>query len=113
MLKACKHSNCAVCKEVENRDIFKYILKTLYPEVYICEHAMYKITSLEGSEIIIPTLEYICDGRQGYYIMDPYTSKYIYLNKENFEVLCSSQGECNCQPYVAKYNIEQHKKKDS
>ena len=103
MFKTCKHSKCAVCKRIEEREVFKSILKTLYPEIYICKHAMYKITNADGADILLPTLENICDGRQGYYIMDVYTSKYIYLNKENFEIICTKHGECNCELYVSEY----------
>lgn len=105
MLKVCKHSNCAVCKKIEERNIFSSILRTLYPETFICEHAMYKVTNFNGGEFILPSLEYICEGKQGYYVIDIFTSRYIYLNKDNFEVVCSNQDECNVTPYVAEYNI--------
>lgn len=103
MLKPCEHSNCAVCKKVEERKIFKSVLKTFFPEVILCEHAMYKITNSNESEFILPTLECICEGKQGYYVIDVYTSRYIYLNKENFEVICTKNGECAVTPYTQEY----------
>jgi len=104
MLKACKHSNCAVCKQIKERDIFKQILEKVYPEIYICEHAMYQITNSEGAKFIIPSLDCICDGKQGYYVIDVYTGRYIYIKDNNFELLCSKQGDCNCEPYVKEFN---------
>ena len=109
LLRPCIHTNCAICKQKKDREIFKSALKKMCPETYFCDYAMYRIKNEEGAEIILPTLEFICEGRQGYYVMDPYTSKWIYLNKENFEVICVKIGECTTEPYVETY-IPQHKK---
>lgn len=104
MLKACKHSKCAVCKQIKERKVFSQILKTLYPETYICEHAMYQITNNEGRKFLIPSLDCLCDGKQGYYLIDVYTGRYIYVKEDNFEIRCSKQGECKCEPYVKDFN---------
>lgn len=113
MLKPCTHfkcERCAVCTDISERKVFKSILEKLYPETYICKHAMYKITNFNGGEFILPSLEYISECRKGYFITDIYTSMVIYLNKDNFEVLCSKTGECDVtEPYVAEYNIKQQK----
>ena len=111
-LNLCIHTNCAVCKQKKDREVFKSALQSRCPETYFCEYAMYKIETNEGREFILPTLEFVCDGRQGYYVMDPYTSRYIYLNKDNFEVICFNIGKCNSEPYVEDY-IPQRKKKSS
>jgi len=110
MIETCKHSNCAVCKQIEDRVVFESILKTVHPEVYICEHASYRITDPSGFQIILPSLERLEKGRYGYYILDTFTSDRIYINKDNFEVLCFKSEECNITPYVAEYNIKQQKK---
>jgi len=109
MLKTCKHSNCAVCKNINERDVFKSILQTIHPEIYICEHAMYKITNSKGWEFILPSLEYITKGSRAYFVRDIYTAFVIYLNRDNFEVVCSKEGECEVTPYVAEY-IQQQKR---
>ena len=105
MLKPCKYSDCAVCHKIENRDFFKSILKILHPEVYICEHAIYKITSANGQEIILSSLDYILKGRVEYFIRDIYTGDIIYLNKNNFQVMCSTEKCGVTEKYVAEYKI--------
>lgn len=105
MLKACIHSNCAVCKQVKDRDLFKVILQEMYPDVYLCEHAMYKILcNSEKNFIIIPSLGEISCTNKGYLIKDIFTGVPIYLNSDNFEVICSKEGKCGItEPYVAEY----------
>lgn len=103
MLKTCKHSNCAVCKRNKDREIFEAILKKINPDMFFCERAMYKITNSKGGEFILTSLENIRKGKYGYYIVDIFTSRYIYLNKENFEVICTEQGKCDVTPHVTEY----------
>ena len=103
MLKKCKHSNCAVCKKIEERGIFSSILEKMYPEVLLCEHAMYKITNFNDGEFILPTLEFVCEGKQGYYVVDIYSSRYIYLNKDNFTGLWFPDLEHSFNYIVPKY----------
>ena len=103
MLKTCKHSNCAICKQNKDRKIFESILKTINPDIFFCEHAMYRITNFNGGEFLLTSLENVNDGKQGYYLVDVFTSRYIYLNKENFEVICSKEGECTITPHVKEY----------
>ena len=105
MFKACIHSDCAVCKQVEDRDLFKLILQDMYPDVYVCEHAMYKILcNGEKSFIIIPSLRDISCTNKGYFIKDIFTGIPIYLNASNFEIICSKMGKCGItEPYVTEY----------
>lgn len=105
MLKPCKYSDCAVCHKIENRDVFKSILKSSYPDVCICEHAIYKVTSANGQDFILPSLDYILKGRVEYFIRDIYTAKIIYLNKNNFQVMCSTENCEVTEKYVAEYKI--------
>lgn len=109
MSKICIHLNCAVCENIEQRDIFKSILKILYPEVYICKYAVYQIANENGKKFTIPSLDSLSKGKLGYFIEDIYTSKIIFLNKDNFEVVCT-QKECISKPYVAEYTTKQHEK---
>lgn len=104
MFKACIHSNCAVCKRIEERDVFKMILQKMHPEVFICEHAMYKVLNSDRNFIIIPNLTDISCTNRGYFIKDIITGIPIFLNENNLEVICSKQGTCDVEePYVAKY----------
>ena len=106
MLKACKHSGCAICANIEEREIFKYILKTIHPELYICKKAMYKIINSDGNYFIIPSLDAVEQGNRGYYIKDIYTPYHIQLNRSNVEVVCCcNDSECAIdEPFVAEYN---------
>lgn len=104
MLKACKHSGCAVCADIEERELFKSILQTVHPELYICKYAMYKIKNKDGNYFIIPSLEAVERGNRGYYIKDIYTPSHIQLSKSNIKVVCCSNSECTIEPYVAEYN---------
>ena len=104
LLKECIHSNCAVCKRIEERDVFKSILQKMHPEVYFCEHAMYKVFNSEGNFIIIPKLRDISCTNRGYFIKDIINGEPIFLNADNFQVICSKHGVCNAtEPYVAVY----------
>jgi len=112
MLNACEHSNCAVCKNIEERDVFRKILKTIHPEVYTCKYAMYKITNNQGNSFLIFSLNCVLKTHKGYFIRDPFTDDLIHLNADNFKVVCSKGGECHQEPYVEEY-IPQRKKKSA
>lgn len=106
MLQECKHSNCAVCKHKEERDVFKYILGQRYPDFFLCEHAMYKVTNSDGGEFILASLEFVLRGKNGFFVRDVFSTKTIFLNKDNLKVVCSKEGECSVTtPYVAEYII--------
>ena len=98
MLKTCVHQNCAVCTDIGDRELFKSILKTSTPDVYICKHAVYNITNFDGGEFILRSLYGICKGTSGCYVHDMYTANLIFLNKENFKILCSKKGKCTVTP---------------
>lgn len=114
MLKTCKHStaNCAVCKNIEDRDVFKVILKKMHPEVFFCEHAVYQVTNYNGAKFIITSLEYLLKGKKGYYIQDLFSeSRVIYLGETNFKVLCTCRDEClKIEPFVKEYIPKQKNK---
>lgn len=103
MLKTCKHSDCAVCKKIKEREIFCSILQTVHPEMFMCENAMYRITNKEGWKFIIYSLDCVVKSQKSYFVQDFYTSSIIYLNKDNFEVLCTKDGECTVTPYTREY----------
>ncbi len=104
MFKTCEHSDCAVCLKLEEREIFKSILKNRHPDLYICPHSAYKITNSDGNYFIIPSLECVSKSNKGYFVLDFYTSMRIFLNRENFEVICSNNTECkNKEPIVILY----------
>ena len=104
MFKLCKYQNCAVCNEIKDREVFKYILKTVHPETYVCKNAAYAIKSFLGGEFIIPSLEFVKHGSNGYYILDMYTGGVIYLNTNNVTIICTKQGRtCEEKPFVVEY----------
>ena len=100
MLKPCKHSGCAVCKHIRDREVFKQVLRTLHPEVFICPHASYRIINHNGGSFVLPSLEFIRNYKHRFYVMDVYTTHQIVLDKDNFKVVCTKEGECNCEPFV-------------
>ena len=111
MLETCRHSNCAVCKSEEDRNIFEFVFKKKHPDMFFCENAMYKITNASGEEIILTSLDRVSKGNKGYFIYDiTKNSSLIYLNKINFKVLCTSTTGCNAIiPHVEEY-VPRHKK---
>ena len=114
-MKTCKHSNLAVCKKIEDREFFKAILKTYYPEVIICKRVMYKITDGDNKTIkVLKSLDNISKGAKGYFIINMHTGEPIYLCKDNFKIVCprGRKQRMKCkerEPYVVEY-IPQQKK---
>ena len=100
MFKLCKYQNCAVCNEIKDREVFKYILKTVHPETYVCKNAAYAIKSFLGGEFIISSLEFVKHGSNGYYVLDMYTGRVLYLNANNVTIICTKQGRtCEQKPF--------------
>ena len=112
MQRKCKHSDCAVCTDIREREVFKSILQTVRPDTYVCEHAAYKITNKNGIEFIISTLFRISKSQKGYYVRDMFSAERIYLNKDNFKVICTLQCECDKTPLVSEYIPKQKKTAD-
>lgn len=110
MHKLCQHLNCAVCTNVNERIIFRPILQTLYPDIYICTNAVYQVINSNGEENILTSLRDLKVDKKGYYIFDMYTFEKIYLNRNNFFILCSKNGKCNSEPFVLEYNILKQEK---
>lgn len=98
MLKTCVHQNCAVCTDIKKRELFKSILGTSTPDIYVCEHAVYRVKNSDGDKFTLQSLDGICKGTSGCYVQDLYTANIIFLNKENFEILCSKEGKCTLTP---------------
>lgn len=99
MAKVCKHSDCAVCKDIKDREIFKQVLGKLHPEVFICPYAEYRITSHNGGTFTLPSLEFVRKSKR-FYVRDVYTFYYITLDKNNLKVMCTKTGACDCEPFV-------------
>lgn len=104
VFKLCKYQMCAVCKNINERDVFKSILKNIHPETYICEHAAYAIKSSHGGEFIITRLDFLKNTSKGYYVIDMYIGNELYLNTSNVTIICTKQGKtCEQQPFVVEY----------
>lgn len=101
-MKTCKHSRCAVCKNVNDRKLFRFIYGERAPDIYICENAIYKITNDDGNYFIIESLEAIKKYTRCYSICDPFTARPIFLNAKNFEIVCEERfyKECCKEPEV-------------
>ena len=113
MFKECKHSECAVCKQLEDRKVFKQTLETLHPEVFLCPHAAYEVvTNNNGGSFILPSLEFVKFSRGRYWVSDVYTALPILLRKSNLKVVCTKDGECNCEPFTQVAFNESDKKDD-
>ena len=95
MLYPCKFQNCAVCHNLREREILESVFGENSPEAkMLCRQATYKITNADGVEVILPTLDGVIKGQNGYYVHDMCTPNIIYLNKNNLKILCSQEGEC-------------------
>ena len=97
MLFPCEYQNCAVCHNLKEREILEGIFETdLSKASILCRQAMYKVTNADGAEFVLPSLDGIKKGPSSgrYYVHDMYTANIIYLNKNNFKILCSKEGEC-------------------
>ena len=105
MFKLCKYQNCAVCTNIKEREVFKSILKTVHPEIYICKHAAYGINSFIKNEMfVITSLWFVNNSSKGCFVRDMYTGKLIFLDKSNVTIICLKQGmECDVEPFVAEY----------
>ena len=105
MFKLCKHQGKAVCTNINEREVFKSILKNIHPETYICENAAYAIKSFIGKEMfIITSLGFVKNSSKGYFVRDMYTGNYIFLNRNNVTIVCLKQGkECEIEPFVVEY----------
>lgn len=112
MFITCKHSNCAVCTDIKEREVFKEIFQDVHPDTYLCKHAAYKITNRSGIEFVISALFCVSKGQNGYYVRDMFSAERIYLNKDNFKVICTLKGECKKTPFVSEYIPKQKKTAD-
>lgn len=115
--RTCVHSGCAVCKQLKDREFFKSILQTSYPDVFLCEHAMYKIVDCTVVPNPLYSLDGISKGKNGYFIQDMYSARPIYLDKQNVVVLCSKSWirRIICKrksPHVSEYIPKQEKAAD-
>ena len=108
----CEHSNCAVCADIKEREVFKFILKTIHPDTYICKNARYQITNHNGAKFLISSLEFTSETEDGYYVRDMFTSEMIKLNKDNLQVMCIKKGECEEKPLVLEYKPKSKKAAD-
>lgn len=110
----CKYGNCAaVCRQLKEREIFEYIFRKSKLDIYLCEHAAYEIQVMNGkTSIVLSDLEDVKKGRNGYYIIDPFTANFIYLDKNNTQIVCATEEWARTckekEPYVSIYEI--HKK---
>ena len=95
MLCPCKFQNCVVCHNLREMEILKSIFEENSPETkMLCRQAMYQITNADGAGFILPTLDGVTKGQNGYYVHDMCTPNIIYLNRNNLKILCSQEGEC-------------------
>lgn len=108
-MKRCKFENVAVCKSIEERNVFSHILKKLHPPIQICDKALYEITNPNGDTFLIKDFERVKGGdNKECFITDIYTGKIIILNQSNFSVVCPLLGErCECseEEFVLEYQI--------
>lgn len=102
-MKRCKHSNCAICTNSKYRDIFSFVLKNKYPDIYFCDNCIYKITTPFGYCFKTENLEDIKRDSKGYYWMDIYKNMKVYLSKGNFTIICKNEGECNKTPETFRF----------
>lgn len=108
-MKRCKFSRSAVIssdkREVVN--IFNYIHQKSNLQVCICDKAIYRITNSSGKDFLLRDLKCIkLDHNGGYYVIDTFSSKRVYLKASNFKILCTSVEEynqCHADEYVKKY----------
>ena len=108
-MKICKHSNCAVCtsENKTEREVFKNLLKTIHPEVYICNKVMYKIINDAGFTFDVKSLYFASQAEDGtFYIRDMFSAGNITLTKEKVIVMCMDNGECDKEPLVLEYKPE-------
>lgn len=104
MFKLCKYQNCAVCTDIKDRKVFESILKTIHPETYVCKYAAYAIKSFLGGEFVIDSWEFVKSSSRGYFVMDMYTGRVIYLSTNNVTIICTKPGiTCEQEPFVAEY----------
>ena len=103
-MEFCKFQGCAVCKDLKYRNIFKYAYRTIYPDIYISPHASYKVTNKEKDSFVLRDLDHVKEGTNGkFYVQDIFTGGYIYLTRENFEIICNSKKDaCTIQAHVFK-----------
>ena len=101
-MELCKFQKCAVCSDIKYRNIFKYVFKRNFPDVYICSNAVYKIINHDGNYFIIKNLDQIKQGFNGRFYVIDYRNNYIFLSDTNFEVICNSKNNCTKEPYVFK-----------
>lgn len=106
-MKRCKFENVAVCKSIDERDVFRHIFRKLHPPIQICDKASYEITNHLGRSFIIDNLYDIeCAENKECSIIDLFTGMPIFLNKDNFSVVCPLKGdkcECSKEEVVLEY----------
>lgn len=109
-MKRCKFQNVAICREIKEREIFRKIFRIQHPPIQICDKALYKITNNAGKSFIINSLYCIeYEENRECSVTDFFTGMPIFLNNENFSILCPlSEEECECseEEVVLEYKVK-------
>lgn len=103
-MKECKHQHCAVCTNLKYREVFEQIEASKNVDWYSCPYVAYIVKNTAGNEIPIFSLEHLKKGTKGYFVKDFLTGEPVYLQKDNFTIICKAEDECIItEPTVREY----------
>lgn len=103
-LNFCKFQGACVSTEpLKDKQMFQRSYKRYQIELIKCDKASYVV--LDGSTCMyIDQIYMLTNGDRGVYTINPFSGNYVYLNSENFKIICNGNCEkCTLEPETVTY----------